>query len=133
MKSGRTGKTRYLGFVIILAVMLAGCGGSQAEETSPSGEALFKQAAIGGNAGCATCHSLEANTIIVGPSLAGIGTAAGSRVEGLTAEEYIRQSITEPDAYLAGDYPPGIMPAKYAEALSSDELDGLVDYLLALK
>jgi hypothetical protein len=54
-------------------------------------------------------------------------------VDGLTAEAYIRQSITEPNAYLAGDYPPGIMPAKYVEALSPNELDGLVDYLLTLK
>ena len=116
-------------------LVLAACSSPAANNAglAEDGESLFKKTVLGTSAGCATCHSTEPGTIIVGPSLAGIGTLAAQRVEGISAEEYLRQSITEPDAYLLEGYPKGVMPSKYATDLSPEEIDGLTAYLLTLK
>jgi mono/diheme cytochrome c family protein len=124
--------------VICLALVLAtGCGGKSGEEeqggAAPAGEKLFKQATIGTQPGCSTCHSLEAGVTIVGPSLAGIGSHAGERVSGLSAEEYLRQSILEPNAHLAEGFSANIMPTTWSETLTKEQLDDLVAFLLTLK
>lgn len=62
-------------------------------------------AAING-AGCAGCHvipGIPGANGRVGPDLTEIGVTATARAEGLSAEEYIRQSIVEPNAVIAPD------------------------------
>jgi sulfur-oxidizing protein SoxX len=130
---------RKLGFllVLILVVSLAACGGGS--ESAPSGgdaaagEELFAQSSIGSQPGCTTCHSLEAGVTLVGPSLAGVGAEAGTRVSGQSAEEYLQQSIVEPNAHVVQGFAEGIMPAGYGDALTQQQLDDLVAYLLSLK
>jgi len=126
----------------VLVASLAACGGGSepaggegaaAGGNAASGEAVFGQSPIGTLPGCMTCHSLEPGVTLVGPSLANIGTEAGSMVSGLSAEEYVRQSIVEPDAYVVEGFGEGIMPAGYGDALTSQQLDDLVAYLLSLK
>ena len=85
-------------------------------------------------AACNVCHSVEpGDDDDVGPSLAGIATFGGDRVEGLNAEQYIRQSILLPDQYVVPGYPPGQMLPIYREQLSAEELDALIAYLLTLE
>ncbi len=79
-------------------------------------------------ANCAACHNITSDTL-VGPGLAGIGDRAGSTVSGLTAEDYIRQSIVEPGAFVVDGFGP-VMPS--FAWLSGDELNGLVAYLKTL-
>jgi mono/diheme cytochrome c family protein len=124
--------------IICLAlVLLTGCGGkSGGEEQSgaaPAGEKLFKQTTIGTQPGCSTCHSLDSGVTIVGPSLAGIGSNAGDRVSGLSAEEYLRQSILEPNAHLVEGFSANIMPTTWEDTLTKEQLDDLVAFLLTLK
>ncbi|MGZ8755600.1 MAG: c-type cytochrome, partial [Acidimicrobiia bacterium] len=88
---------------------------------------------IGTNTGCRICHSLEPGRRLVGPSLAGVGTAAATRVPGLTAEEYLRQSIVDPDAYTVEGFQLGAMLPDIAHKLSEQQLDDLVAFLLTLK
>ena len=97
-----------------------------------AGEKLFKQTTIGNQPGCATCHSLEADVTIVGPSLAGIANRAGERVSGLSTEEYLRQSILEPNAFTAEGFSANIMP-KWSDELSKEQVDSLIAFLLSLK
>jgi cytochrome c1 len=49
-------------------------------------------------AGCTGCHSLAgvANEGFIGPDLTGLPDRAGERVQSLSAEDYVRQSILEP-------------------------------------
>lgn len=130
--------------VLVIATMFtAACAGSPNEPNSAPGRdggaavaegaQLFSQAALGGQAGCNSCHSTSTSAFGSGPSLAEIGLTAGERVPGQTAEEYIRQSIVDPNAYLVGDYTRGLMPRNYADNLSADEIDSLVAYLLSLR
>ena len=90
------------------------------------------------NAGCGSCHKIGAigEAHKVGPDLTYIGLSAGERVPGMSAEEYIRQSILEPNAYLAPECPnspclPGIMPQNFHLRLSERQVNSLVTYLLA--
>jgi len=46
-------------------------------------------------------------------------------------EEYIRESIVDPNAYVVKGFRPAIMPQDYAKRLSRPELDALVAYLKA--
>jgi len=121
---------------LMMTLIIAGCGGNQGDDTqgsTESGQELFEKAALGSAAGCKTCHSLEPGVIVIGPSLAGIGGSAGTRVENLTAEDYIKESIMKPDAYLVEGFPSGVMPSSYGSQLSTEEVDSLVSYLLTLK
>lgn len=126
-----------------MLVWLAACGGKKSGDAisqtsvgdAANGEALFFQATIGtSNApGCVTCHSLEPDVVIVGPSQAGLATRAGTRVPGQSAEEYIRNSIVQPNAYLVEGFAEGVMYQNYATDLTAGQIDNLIAYTLTLK
>lgn len=95
-----------------------------------------------GTAACASCHAIEGVAQgVLGPPLDGIASVAGDRISGYSAEEYIRESILEPDAYTAGsadglsqDYQEGLMSATMAGIVLSDEdVEALVEFLLQLR
>lgn len=120
--------------VVLLSLVLAACGGgSGGGSGAEAGKALFDQSVIGTNAGCITCHSLEKDVTIVGPSLAGIATKAGSIVPGKSAEEYLRESIIDPNAYIHEGFTANVMPQNWSEVLTEEQINQLVDYLMTLK
>lgn len=82
------------------------------------------------DSGCQACHSLNPGEVLVGPSLSGLGQRAGALVPGVSAEEYIRASILDPQAYVVDGFNGNIMPGNYAQVLSEAELDALVEFLL---
>ena len=79
--------------------------------------------------GCTSCHSLDgvSATGQIGPNLTGLADRAGDRVEDLEAEDYIRQSVLDPEAFIVDGFSP-LMPTL---PLDTDELDALVKFLLA--
>lgn len=83
-------------------------------------------------ANCSRCHSASGDSIVVGPSLAGIATRGAARIQGMDAEAYIRDSILNPTAYTVEGFPEGVMPANLTEAIPPTDLDALVAYLLTL-
>jgi cytochrome c2 len=121
--------------IMIATLVLTACGGGGGndDDKAKAGEELFKQTIIDTQAGCATCHSVEAGVVIVGPSMAGIAGRAGSTVSGMSAEEYLRQSILEPDSHLVEGFPSGTMPQVWSDVHSTDQVDQLVAYLMTLK
>jgi ferredoxin/coenzyme F420-reducing hydrogenase delta subunit/mono/diheme cytochrome c family protein len=98
-----------------------------------AGRDLFLDTRIGLNTGCRVCHSLEPGQRLVGPSLAGVATAAETRVPGLSAEEYLRESIVDPDAHIVEGFQAGAMLPDVADLLSDQQLDNLVAFLMTLK
>jgi hypothetical protein len=68
-----------------------------------------------------------------GPSLAAAPSWAGDRVDGMTAAEYVEQSIRSPSAVISPEHvaapggPGGSMPLLQ---LSDDEIDAVVAYLV---
>jgi len=125
--------------VMLLALILAGCGGDNEEAASAGdpkrGQALYEQTIIGSSAapGCGTCHSRDAGKVLVGPSHAGIATIAETAVPGMSAEEFLKESILNPDAHVTEGFTPGVMYQNYSKDLSEQEINDLVAYLLTLQ
>ena len=124
--------------LIVASLVLAACGGG-GEQASTDGcdlaeaEELFNQTVIGSQPGCVTCHSLEEGVVLVGPSLAGIGTRAATMVEGQSAAACLESSIVTPDSYLVEGFAAGTMPSVWADELSDEQIKCLVSYLETLK
>jgi cytochrome c oxidase subunit 2 len=93
-----------------------GGGGGEAD-----GKAIFTSAEP---SACSTCHTLAdaGSTVEIGPNLDNV-------LEGKD-EDFIRESIVDPDAEIAEGFQPGVMPKDYGDRLSDEELDTLVKYLL---
>ena len=118
--------------IVLGVLLLAGCGGEKV--VSPTGEVegtLPKQEAANpangktvftGN-GCGSCHTLKdaAASGKVGPDLD----------EALKDEDeqFIKESITDPNAEIADGFQPGIMPQSYGSQLTSQQLNDLVAFL----
>ena len=114
--------------------------GGRMEGDPERGRQLFEQSLLGEAPGCSTCHSLEPGKVIVGPSLAGIGTRAAERIQdpnytgnARSAEGYIRESIMHPDAYVVEGFPKGVMYQNYRSVLSMEDFNDLVAFLMTLK
>jgi len=84
-------------------------------------------------ANCATCHALAEDVVVVGPSLAHIATIAETRVEGLDAEEYLRESIVNPNVYTVEGFAEGSMQQNFASQLTSDEVTQVIAFLMTLE
>jgi len=125
---------RKLILLAVVALVLVGCGSSSGPDAS-EGEKLFNSATIGSDAGCITCHSVDPDKVIVGPSLAGIATdAAGDAAdEGITTEAMLKIMITEPNAEVVEGFPADTMPQDFATQMSSQQLDDVIAYLMTLK
>lgn len=116
--------------LLALSVFLASCA------TQPSGTPTLTQQENQGSqlftVYCAACHSTVGDTIIVGPSLAGVATRAETRVAGLDGRAYLEQSILDPSAYVNEGFK-DLMPKNWGEVLNDEELDSLIAFLLTLK
>ena len=82
---------------------------------------------------CETCHFIDQETQKIGPGLLNVGIRGETRVEGQTAEEYIKNSILHPSDYVVEGFPDNLMPHTYADLLKPEEIDALVAYLMTLK
>ncbi|MGI9643129.1 MAG: hydrogenase iron-sulfur subunit [Acidimicrobiia bacterium] len=103
------------------------------ESRAEAGRSLYFETTLGVNAGCRVCHSLRPGEVIVGPTFAGIGTAAATRIPGMSAEDYLFESILDPNAYIVDGFEPNVMLANYDELLSEEEIANLVAFLLTLE
>lgn len=130
--------------VVALVLLLAACGGGGGDAAESSGgggadaangETLYNQVTIGSASapGCVTCHSLEADVVLVGPSHAGLANRAGSYKEGMSAEDYLRESIVDSDAHIVEGFTPGVMYQNFADDLKAGEVNDLVAYMMTLK
>lgn len=88
-----------------------------------TGEQIFTAA------GCAACHTLsKANaTGDIGPNLDELAQAAGEQ-EG-SPEDFVRESVLDPDAVVAQGFQAGVMPS-YEGRLTDEQVQALAEYLL---
>ena len=102
---------------------LAQAGREQEGPPGQAGASLFAEN------GCGGCHAFApANaTGRTGPPLDDL--AARAEALGRQPEEFVRESIVDPDAVVAEGFPAGVMPKTYGE-LPDEQVDALVQYLL---
>jgi mono/diheme cytochrome c family protein len=99
---------------------LASAGLAQAK----TGEQIFTAA------GCAGCHTFgpAGSTGTIGPNLNDLKAAAAKREPGKSAEQYIRESLEDPGAFLVQGY--GNLMPSFKGRLTDQQIQALVDYLL---
>ncbi len=107
-----------------------------------SSDPLAKGRQVFDQNGCNACHKLTDAKAggAVGPNLDGLGERAaktitdpGYKGQAKDAEGYIRESIVQPNAYIAPGFQPNIMPQGFGQQISAADLDALVKYLAAQK
>jgi len=148
-------RTTLLLSLVLIVVLLAltACGGGAAKPAggeqpaaaaggnADAGKKLFNEPVIAsaGSPGCVTCHSLEQGKTLVGPSLAGIATDGAATVKeadykgtAKNADEWLRESMLNPNVDVPEGFKPDIMPKTFTK-LSAQELSDLVAYLQTLK
>lgn len=147
-------RSRILARTLLLgAIVLGACGGGAQPSAAPRpaasvgdparGEQVFTTAA---QPTCAGCHALKGvSEGQIGPDLTHIATEAVQRVvdpgykgKAKDTAAYIRESITDPNAFIAPKCPNGtcfrdLMPKDFAQKLTRQQLEDLVAYLLAQK
>jgi cytochrome c oxidase subunit 2 len=79
---------------------------------------------------CGACHTFTpaGTNGKVGPNLDHLKEAAATA--GMPLEDYVRQSIEDPDAYVTPGFAKGVMSGSCCKQLSSSQVDELVHYLV---
>ena len=120
--------------IVLGVLLLAGCGGEEVvsptgpvEGTLPKAEAANPangKTVFAGN-GCGSCHTLK--------DAGAAGKIGPDLDEGLKGKdtEFIKESITDPNAEIASGFQPNVMPQSYGSQLTSQQLNDLVAYLQA--
>lgn len=120
-----------VGLLILLSI-LAGCGASS--DPLVRGKALYDKL------GCNACHAIAGQGGTTGPDQTHLVANAAQRIKdpnykgkATDAASYIRESITQPGAFVVPGFPDNLMPTTFGQQLSAQELDDLVAYLLTLQ
>ncbi len=98
-----------------------------------NGAILFETFQEAANYACSNCHLAASEKTNLGPGLLNIKDRALTRVEGMTAAEYIYQSIVDSKAYTVEGFDPELMPQNWAEIYSDLEIFDIVAYLMTLE
>lgn len=120
-------------------ILVSGASSGASESGSTSSAAVSDDPVVRGKylfsnapAICSTCHSLQPDVVIVGPSLAGVANRAGNRVAGLSAEEYIRTSIVHSSDFIVPGFQ-DVMQKNFGDVLTSDQINDLIAFLMTQK
>ena len=116
--------------ILFSAFILAACSG--AGRSGPTLTPVEQEGQAVYTLRCAQCHALTPDTVVIGPSLAGIATRAASRVPGYDTQTYLETSILVPEDYLVEGFA-NTMPTNFGKELTSEEFAALVAYLMTLK
>ncbi|MFN2467348.1 MAG: cytochrome c oxidase subunit II [Gaiellaceae bacterium] len=100
----------------------------QGRTIDDGGEAAGKAVYV--NNGCGACHTFTpaGTKAAVGPDLDKL--PAQAQGAGKPLEEFVRESIVEPKAYVEPGFPGDLMPGIYGDQLEGEQLDALVDFLV---
>lgn len=137
---------KFIPIAILLAVFIAACGASQPADSKASYTEAETLAAFEKGT-CGTCHVVPGvpNAAgVIAPSLADVNMMADEHFKSgsytgaaKTTEEYIHESIADPNLFIApkcptGECTPNVMPATLKDLLSADETNAIVSYLKGL-
>lgn len=85
--------------------------------------------------GCDACHMGPEidDGGDMGPDLSKMAATAGKRKKGLSAEQFVVESITNPNAVIADGFDEDMMPDDFAEQMMVSELNMIVNAILGKK
>jgi mono/diheme cytochrome c family protein len=109
-------------------------GGTDAASVTTAAAPALDGASLFQAKGCASCHTGPDSASLFSsfPNLADVPSWAGERVPGMSAADYVTQSIRDPLAVISPQFTPdgGPTTGMPALALSDAEVAALVKYLL---
>ncbi|MBP7601225.1 MAG: c-type cytochrome [Thermoflexales bacterium] len=94
----------------------------------PAGNAARGKTLFATNA-CSSCHAIAKDQTLVGPSLYGIWNTAATREPGVAAKDYVFESILTPNKFVVNGFAQGLMPASFAQSLTTQQLADLIAYM----
>lgn len=118
--------------IVLGVLLLAGCGGEKTVSPTGSVEGTLPKAAKGNPAagkkvfadnGCGGCHTFK-----VAGANGKIGPNLDEVLKGKDAD-FVKTSITDPNAQIASGFQPNIMPQNYGSQLTSKQIADLVAFL----
>lgn len=108
----------------------------------PEGDAEAGAQAYGSQ-GCVGCHGDPAapaeDHTGVGPYLGNIANDAATRIDGMEAQQYIYESILDPNSFIAPECPsgpcnePSVMLATFGTSLDQQQMADLIAYYMTLE
>ncbi len=113
----------------------ASSGSSNVSEVTgdpAAGQVLFNTFVPEASFACATCHLADSENTLICPGLQNVGTRAETRVPGMTAVEYLHQSIVDPSAYVVEGFPDNLMPHVFGQVFTEEQINDLIAYLMTL-
>jgi cytochrome c553 len=123
----------------IAFTMLTACEGGLQSGNVKEGQEIFNtqiNSQRGPLPACAKCHAVvegQKSETGLGTNFHDIATRATKEVPGQSAEDYLRTSIVDPDAHLAGGFQDGLMSRDYKKLITAQQIEDLVAYMLTLK
>jgi mono/diheme cytochrome c family protein len=98
---------------------------------TPAGDPVSRGRDVYNNSGCGGCHTIDGiSSGTVGPNLNQIGEEAANRIDGMSSQDYLRESIVNPSAHIVEGFD-DMMPKTFADSLGDQELEDLIAFLLA--
>lgn len=131
--------SRIVLVLAVIAILLAACDQNvvtnQGSGDAARGAEIFHKG-VNGAPACVGCHATSRSSfsrggMSIAPNLHGLSQRAGSRIEGLTAEEYLFNSVTNPSGFVVDGFQ-NVMYGKYAGQLTRQEMADLLAYLMTL-
>lgn len=107
---------------LLLFLLAAACSADPVSNDVALGRRVFTEH-------CASCHALEGDLVIVGPSLDGVATRAAETGD---ARAYLERSIKSPGDEIIDGFQ-NLMPPDFAARLSPADFDTLLAFLLTLE
>lgn len=84
---------------------------------------------------CRSCHSADGSPR-VGPTWQGLYRGEETLSDGTSVavdDEYIRESIVDPNAKVVEGFSPNIMPRNYRDTLSDEDIEAITAYIRSLQ
>ena len=101
--------------------------------TSSGGGNAAAGKAVFDSSGCGSCHTFQpaGSSGTIGPNL-DTGPAESAKADhNMALPAFIKESITDPDAYIAKGFSKGLMPKTFGSSLSKTQLNDLVAFILS--
>lgn len=101
------------------------------EDLAAKGKALAQTALPA----CVACHTTDGSPL-VGPSWQGIYGSQETLTDGTSVEvndEYLRESIVDPNAKIVENFAPNLMPATYGDTISDADIEAIIAYIKSLQ
>ena len=106
------------------------------EEQTALPEDPVERGALGAKQfGCIACHSIDGSRK-VGPTWQGLYGKAETFTDGTTGaatDDYLIESIVNPDAKVVQGFVPGVMPKTFGDQLTNDQILDIIAYIQSLK